>query len=183
MSAFPGRKDLADVATAKDQWLTELFARSRRELLRFLASRLPNTHDAEDLAQEVYLRLLRVRDVGLIRDPRSFALRVASNVAHEHRMLSRNRMAHSAEWLDAQASEAPGPFDTAWQAQEMQQLSKILQTLSPTCRAIVLMHRRDRMTYDEIAAFCGLSVGMVKKHLSHGLAVCRDCLWRTRGTE
>lgn len=165
---------------AKDRWLAELFDRSGRDLLRFLASRLPNSHDAEDLAQEVYLRLLRVDDVGVIRDPRSFALRVASNVAHEHRMLLRNRLEHSPEALEGQPAEDPGPYDRAWQAQEMRRLGEVLRTLNPTCRAIVLMHRRDHMTYQEIADFFGLSVGMVKKHLSFGLAACRDFLQRTR---
>ena len=71
------------MSSAKDQWLAELFDRSGRDLLRFLASRLPNAADAEDLAQEVYLRLMRIDDVGLIRDPRAFALRVAANRSSE----------------------------------------------------------------------------------------------------
>jgi len=171
------------VAASKDQWLAELFGRSGRDLLRFLARRLPNARDAEDLAQEVYLRLLRVDDVGLIRDPRAFALRVASNVAHEHRMLLCNRLEHSPDPLESQPTEGPGPFDQVWQAQEMKRLGEVLQTLNPTCRAVVLMHRRDRMTYRQIADHFGLSVGMVKKHLSYGLAVCQDFLRRTRRTE
>lgn len=171
------------MTSAKDKWLAELFGRSGRDIRRFLLTRVPNAAEAEDLAQEVYLRLLRVDDVGVIRDPRSFALRVASNVAHEHRMLLRNRLEHSPDGLEAQVSETPEPFEVAWQAEEMQQLAKVLQTLNPTCRAVVLMHRRDHMTYGEIAAFFGISVGMVKKHLSYGLAVCQDFLRRARGME
>lgn len=171
------------MATSKDQWLAELFDRSGRDLLRFLARRLPNSSDAEDLAQEVYMRLLRVDDTGLIRDPRAFALKVASNVAHEHRMLLRNRLEHSPDPLESQPAEGPGPYDQVWQAQEMKRLGEVLRTLNPTCRAVVLMHKRDHMTYQEIADHFHLSVGMVKKHLSHGLAVCQDVLRRTRRTE
>lgn len=169
--------------SAKDQWLAQLFDRSGRDLLRFLASRVPNAADAEDLAQEVYLRLMRVDDVGLIRNPRSFALRVAANVAHEFRLLIRNRAPHSSEPLESQLSAVPEPFESAWQAQDMDRLSTVLRTLNPTCRAIVLMQRRDHMSYQEIAAHFGVSVAMVKKHLSHGLAVCQDFLRRDRGTE
>ncbi len=167
----------------KEKWLSDLFRHSRRGLLRYLAPRVPTETDAEDAAQEVYLRLLRVNDVGLIRDPRSFALRVAANVAYEWRMRAHNRPMHSDEALETRASEAPGPFDEVRQAQEMGVLSRALSTLSPTCRAVVLLHRRDDMTYQEIARFVGLSVGMVKKHLRHGLAVCRDSLLRERGVE
>jgi len=145
-------------------------------VLRFLAARLSSASEAEDLAQEVYLRLLRVEDVGLIRDPRAFALRVAANVAHEWRMLARNRLAHSDEALELQVDDRPGPYETVLQTQQMQHLTRALDTLSPTCRAVVLLHRRDGMTYEEIASHVGLSVGMVAKHLAKGLTACQEFL-------
>jgi RNA polymerase sigma factor (sigma-70 family) len=169
------------MSSVKEKWLSDFFRQSRRGLLRYLIPRVPNEIDAEDAAQEVYLRLLRVNDVGLIRDPRSFALRVASNVAYEWRMRAHNKPMHSDETLESQPSNAPSPFDEVQQAQEMSSLSRALTTLSPTCRAVVLLHRRDEMTYQEIAQFVGLSVGMVKKHLRHGLAVCRDSMLQEKG--
>jgi DNA-directed RNA polymerase specialized sigma24 family protein len=65
-----------------EKWLTDLADDSRRELVRFLSARLPNAFDAEDLVQEVFLRLMRIEDTSTIRDGRAFALRVAANVAH-----------------------------------------------------------------------------------------------------
>jgi RNA polymerase sigma factor (sigma-70 family) len=171
------------VSSIKDKWLSDFFRQSRRGLLRYLTPRVPNETDAEDVAQEVYLRLLRVNDVGLIRDPRSFALRVAANVAYEWRMRAQNKPMDCDESLELRASQAPGPFDEVRQTQEMSALSRALASLSPTCRAVVLLHRRDEMTYQEIAKFVGLSVGMVKKHLRHGLTVCRDSLLQYKGME
>ncbi len=52
------------------------------------------------------------------------------------------------------------------------QLFQVLGTLSPKRQAVVLMHRRDGMTCQEIAARLNLSVAMVKKHLARGLAEC-----------
>ena len=68
--------------------LQELFDESGRRLLRYLAARLRDGTEADDLAQEAYLRLLRMDNAMLIRDPRSFALRVATNVATEWGRLS-----------------------------------------------------------------------------------------------
>jgi RNA polymerase sigma factor (sigma-70 family) len=164
------------VSSAKEQWLTRLVDESGRDLLRFLAARLASETEAEDLAQEVYLRLLRVEDVGLIHSPRSFALRVAANVAHEWRLLARNRLTHSDEALDSQPDATQGPYESVLQTQEMKRLAQALDSLSPTCRAVVLLHRRDGLTYEEIASFVGLSVAMVNKHLARGLAVCQEFL-------
>lgn len=171
-----------DFLNAKDKWLATLVDEAGPHLLRFLASRLADASQAEDLAQEVYLRLLRVDDVGLIRDPRAFALRVAANVAHEWRMLARNRLAHSADALETLIDKAEEPFDTVAQAEQLARLRAALNTLSPTCRAVLLLHRRDGLTYHEIATHVGLSVGMVKKHLARGLATCQQFLKERSGT-
>ena len=50
--------------------------------------------------------------------------------------------------------------------------------LTPKCRAVLLMHRRDRFTYEEIAARMGISVSMVKKYLVRGLSVCQQSVCR-----
>ena len=45
--------------------------------------------------------------------------------------------------------------------------------MTPKCRAVLIMHRRDRYTMKEIAATMGISVSMVKKYLVKGLSVCQ----------
>ncbi len=164
--------------TAPDKaWLGELFDATGRRFLRYLAARLKDGTDADDLAQEVYLRLLRVDDVMLIRNPRSFALRVASNVACEWGRLSRHRRVHVGdEFLDENETDTASPLEQAANAQQFSTLSRTLDTLSPMRRAVVLLHTRDGLTYAQIAAHVGLSVSMVGKHLSLGLQACQQAL-------
>lgn len=159
------------------KWVDEVALSMGSDLLRFLQARLPCAHDAEDLAQEVYLRLMRVTNIGRIQNPRAYVLRVAANVVHEWRLLARNRLVHSADPLDYLA----GDQDTAYEAEiqrQSRELEAALCTLSPKCRAVVLMHRRDHYTYEEIAGKLGISVSMVKKYLVKGLAVCQTCIAR-----
>src|ERR1700722_2451060 len=59
--------------------------RWNRSLLRFLGRRVRSAVDIEDLAQETYLRLLRARDLGEVRNPQAYLLRVASHVLVEWR--------------------------------------------------------------------------------------------------
>jgi DNA-directed RNA polymerase specialized sigma24 family protein len=46
--------------------------------------------------------------------------------------------------------------------------------LTRKCRVVLLMLRRDRYTYQEIATRMGISVSMVKKYLVRGLSVCQQ---------
>jgi RNA polymerase sigma factor (sigma-70 family) len=157
----------------KQRWLHEFTGEPGRRLLRQVARYLVDRQQAEDLAQEVYLRLLRVDDDAIIREPRAFALRVAANVAHEWRSLARNRYPHSSDAVDALADGADAVEIIAGQ-ERVKRLNAALQQLSPDCRAALLMHRRDKMSREQIAETMGISVGMVKKHLVRALTVCRQ---------
>jgi RNA polymerase sigma factor (sigma-70 family) len=68
-------------------------------------------------------------------------------------------------------------------AQNMQNLRRALDRLTPMQRAIVLLHRRDGMTYEEISRHVGTSVPMVNKHLIKSLALCRKLLGNVGGPE
>jgi RNA polymerase sigma factor (sigma-70 family) len=160
----------------RERWFSQLVASVGSDLLRFLRSRLSHGDQAQDLAQEVYLRLLRVDDVRLIRNPRSFVIHLAAHAAHEWRMLARNRMPHSEEELAQLIADDADPAEEMERADRIERLAEVLSTLSPKCQAVVLMHRRDGMTYQEIATQMKLSVAMVKKYLARGLAACHKHL-------
>ena len=160
------------MARNQRRWLDEFTGEPGKRLLRYLAARLVDAQQADDLAQETYLRLLRVDEEAVIREPRAYALRVAANVAHEWRSLARNRLPHSSEALEVLEDES-SPERAFEQRERVDRLNRALETLSPNCRAVLLLHRRDKLTREQIAETVGISVGMVKKHLAQGLAVCR----------
>ena len=113
-------------------------------LLRFLGARLPNEQDAQELAQEAYLRMLRVSDANLIRDPAAYLFRIARGLLQEwYASLPPPR--DSLDDVEL-ADEGRTVEDQANIAQNMDRLEKALRRLSPKCRAVVLMHRRDGMT-------------------------------------
>ncbi len=163
------------------RWPLELFDHSGRRFLRYLAARLRDGTDADDLAQEAYLRLLRMDENMIMRNPRSFALRVAANVATDWGRLSRHRKEHvGAELLEDQDSEYSDPFEQTLRDQQFKSAQTALDAMTPIRRAVMLLYLRDNLTYAQIAAEVGLSVGMVNKHLSAGLQACRDSLTQRR---
>src|ERR1700735_2143659 len=60
------------------------------DLQRFLARRVAHAQDADDLAQEVFARLLRVRDADLVRTPLAYLLGIATHVVREFRQRKHN---------------------------------------------------------------------------------------------
>src|SRR5688572_22934583 len=66
-------------------FIAEMEQAHGRELRRFLASRLRNASaDVPDLVQEIFLRLLRIKDHEAIRSPQAYLFTVASHVLREH---------------------------------------------------------------------------------------------------
>ena len=155
--------------------VTSLYGR-HRELLQFLRSRLPGQEDAKDLAQEAYLRLLRLNNDRLIRHPEAYLFRIAANLVYEYWVNAKSGWQESAYEPDQLPSRAQATDELADNEQAMDDLKRALAILPPVQRNVLLLHRRDGKTYEEIAEDLGVSRDMVKKHLSKALARCRQYL-------
>lgn len=162
--------------TTTNGWVTRIVQRNDRDLKRYLSLRISNQAEVDDVAQEIYLRLLRIERTDLIRSPEALLFRVASNAVCEWRLLARNRMPHGSTDLDGLESAEAEPAALVWRAEITDALHGALARLAPKCRAAVVLHRREQLTYAEVGASLGISPTMVKKYLSQGVAICREYL-------
>jgi RNA polymerase sigma-70 factor (ECF subfamily) len=151
-----------------------------QDLVRFIARRLRSTVDARDLAQETYVRLLRLERKDLIRDPRPYLYRIACNVLFEFELGRKADNAGLRLWSAERRNDlepSAGALDSSADVLTLQRrLESTLKGLSPKCRAVVMLHRREGLTYEEIAERIGISPSMVKKYLAQGLRHCRERL-------
>lgn len=154
-----------------------------RRLRRFLAARMRNAADAPDLAQEIYLRMLRVERHELIRNPEAYLFTVASHLLNEHML----RQAATPISVDVGAVYAElrtvaehDPSEHADRQQRIEQLEHAIEELSPKAQAALLLHRRDGYTLDEIGHHLGVSRAMAKKYLAKALAHCQQRLDREK---
>src|ERR1700687_2768972 len=76
-------------AEPKPSLIERLFAEHRGGLQAFFRRRIRGKADAPDLAQEVYLRMLRISDQEAIRNPVLYLYTVANNLVKEHAVLDR----------------------------------------------------------------------------------------------
>ena len=145
-------------------------------LRRFLAARLRNADDAPDLAQEVYLRLLRMDRHELIRNPEAYLFTVASHLLNEH------TLRQTAAPIIVDIGEIFGelhtvpeddPSESADRQQRIRALEAVIEKLSPKAQVALLMHRRDGHTLEEIGTELGVSRDMAKKYLAKALGYCK----------
>jgi RNA polymerase sigma-70 factor (ECF subfamily) len=160
----------------KTTLVERLFAEHGGSLQAFLTRRVRRQPIAAELAQEVYVRMLRVPDMSAVRNPEAYLFTVASNLAKEH--VRDERRAEGALDVDdplvqAQLAQLPifaGELDTE---RRVKRLREVLEQLPPKCRAAVVLQYWHGLSYQEIAARLGISTNMVKKYLRQALTHCR----------
>ncbi|MEM1103711.1 MAG: RNA polymerase sigma factor [Pseudomonadota bacterium] len=165
--------------SARREDLEAAYLAFRPTLLRYLASRVGNPDDAQDIAQEGYLRLLRVKDADVIEKLEGYLFRIVANLANEH-LYKRGR---SLETFDLDALMERGADGDAMAGEAhlearaaIRKLDAILSELPPLYRAILLLRKRDGYSHAEIAKRVGKSKATVHVYLTRALTRCRE-LW------
>ena len=164
------------VADPKPSLVVRLFAEHRGALLAFFRRRVRSSADAQDLAQEVYLRMLRVKDLETIRNPVPYLYTVANNLVKEQAVLDRREA--SGVDIDALAThehlETLPAFDGELDAaQRVARLRCVLKQLRPKWQAAVELRFTHGLSYREIAIRLEVSPQMAKKYVTRALFHCR----------
>jgi RNA polymerase sigma-70 factor (ECF subfamily) len=163
-------------AEPKPSLVERLFAEHRGALQTFFGRRIRSKADAADLAQEVYIRMLRIGDQEAIRNPVHYLYTVANNLVKENAALDR-RQASGIDIDQAPAHERletlpefDGDLDAS---QRVARLGVVLQQLRPKCRAAVELRFTHGLSFREIAMHLGVSPQMAKKYVAQALVHCR----------
>jgi len=163
-------------AEPKASLIERLFAEHRGALQTFFLRRIRAKADAADLAQEVYVRMLRIKDQQAILNPVHYLYTVANNLVKEHAVLER-RQASGIDIDNAPAHErleTVPQFDGELDArQRVARLGEVLKQLRPKCRAAVELRFTQGLSFREIGLHLEVSPQMAKKYVAQGLSHCR----------
>jgi len=164
----------------KKAFVAEIEKQHGRRLRKFLASRLRHgAADVPDLVQEVFLRLLRIDHHETIRSSEAYLFTVAFHVLHQHAM-RRSGTPEEIEvttLIDQMVSDSDtDPMNHAETQQQLENLQLALDQLPPKARAVLLLHRRDGYSLEEIAEQLGFSRANAAKYLAKALVHCRQHL-------
>jgi RNA polymerase sigma-70 factor (ECF subfamily) len=157
------------------------FREHRGRLYRYFRRRLANEDDAQELAQETFLRLMRVARVDLVADPQAYLYRVARNLVYEQgtRGLPVDSRVEVSE-LESLEDPHGTPEAEAERALLARSIEHVLAELSPRNQAILLLFCQGGLSQREISDRVGLSKSMVQKCLAQAIAHCRKRLGAAR---
>jgi len=156
------------------------FVREQRQsLLVFLRRRVASEEDAQDIAQESLVRLIRYREHAP-ESWNSLLYRIAINALNDRARRAQSQHQHDHISLDEHAhglvSNDQEHVQRIANQQELARLQQALLGLPSRCREIYLLNRIEGMSYPEIAKHCGISVKAVEKNISRALALLRKKL-------
>ena len=128
---------------------------------------LGSAADAEDVVQETWLRWDAIGEVARaeVGDPRAFLVRMVTRKALDRlRSNARRREEYVGEWLPEPLLTAPDVADDVELAESVSiAMLTVLETLTPTERAVFVLREVFDTPYDEIAEAVGKSAAAVRQ--------------------
>lgn len=175
------------VKAGDDSAFDYLVQKYRRPMIRFMFRMAHNAAAAEDLAQEVFLRVYRSR--GSYEPSAKFTTwlyRIATNLAVNHARDTRHERPDIMVSIDEPDDETGTTLDvpdTALSAEQnllrrerMQEIRDKVQKLPERQRLAVIMHKYQQMDYREIAEVLKLSESATKSLLFRAYETLREQL-------
>jgi RNA polymerase sigma-70 factor (ECF subfamily) len=141
---------------------------------------LRNHHDAEDVTQEVFLRVLRLRrELRGVENPKTWLSRIAFRVALDRRprrsQLSLDDESGGAT-LASVRSTGPGADELASSSQIQALLGKVIAGLPDDLRHVIQLSTIEELNSAEVAILLGVPEGTVRTRLMRARRVLRETL-------
>jgi RNA polymerase sigma-70 factor (TIGR02957 family) len=143
---------------------TEAFLAHRNLLFTVAYEMLGSAADAEDVLQETWLRWVGV-DLGTVRDQRAYMVRITTRQALSRlRTLGRRKESYVGPWLPEPLLTAPDVAEDVELAESVSMaMLLVLETLTPTERAVFVLREVFDVAYDESAEAVGKSPAAVRQ--------------------
>lgn len=165
--------------TASDEEFSLLVYRQHRFVFRVAFGLLRNAHDAEDIAQETFLKLYRNGSWRDMRDERAFLARTAWRLALD---LRRAPAVERAEVeADAIPTRAASPEQRAVSANSAATLHRLIDALPEELRQPLVLAGIDEMNSREIGAVLGIPEGTVRTRLQRARQLLKDKIGNAKG--
>jgi RNA polymerase sigma-70 factor (ECF subfamily) len=155
-----------------EQLRAQVSARFQRPLMSFFLRRIKDRSLAEDLTQDVLLKVVRACERGQIERADSYVFKVAINLLRDHRrrvLRAGPAIFLPIEELDGQLEnqlvEAISPERVLLSEESLADVLRSLGELGELTRNIFILFRLENMKQKDIAALYGIAQSTVEKHV------------------
>jgi RNA polymerase sigma-70 factor (ECF subfamily) len=157
--------------------LLRTYLEKRGVLLRYMAAACRDPGLAEDIVQDLYVKLSALETEPVVDNPSGYLFRMANNIyLNRLRALKSERMrdhAWQASRFETIAGDAvhdePTPEARITGRQQFARLKAAIDGLPERTQAIFRLHKLDGLPQTQVAARLGISISSVEKHLAAAL--------------
>ena len=165
--------------------LVAAYLAMREDLKRYFVLRLGSPGAAEDLVQEIYLKVAAVPRETDIENPSAYLYKLGSNLMLDYLRTQRRSLSRDGEWHKVRTSSAgdeivneePSAEDALASKQRLEQILAALEEVSPKARRAFVLHKFEGLSHAEVAKALGISRSAIEKHIS---AVLKHLLRRVK---
>ncbi|MBO8142825.1 MAG: sigma-70 family RNA polymerase sigma factor [Firmicutes bacterium] len=188
MAGRASAKQLIERCLTGDVRAFETLVRDHQSQVYAYACRMVGREAAEDVTQEVFLRVYRrLHTYRQEADFRTWLLRIAYNACIDHLRQWRRRREQlvsldggeapmDAAALPAEGPQASDPHARAERREFAQVLQQALLQLTEKHRAVIVLHDMHGLSYEEVGKVLGCSLGTVKSRLFYARRALREQL-------
>tara|TARA_R110002110_G_scaffold115627_5_gene286662 strand:+ start:80 stop:661 length:582 start_codon:yes stop_codon:yes gene_type:complete len=161
--------------------LLQVFEDNRALLLRFLTARTRDPSLAEDLLQDIWIKIDSHAVSGPIANPSGYLFKMCENAVRDARRSENRTRLRETAWLDAglavgrERSDPLTPEKIAIERDQLRHMLREIEKLPERTRQIFIDFRLNDITQKQIAANLGISISAVEKHLQRAYRVVMDC--------
>jgi len=182
-------EQIFDVTDAVLGVLMSEYLAMREVLLRFLTARLGDPAAADDVYQELFVRLRGGALPQDLTNPKGYLFRMAYNLANELSRARRRQEARDIHWTDATTqkvgadtiSDTAAADEALASKERLAAVMRALEGLPPKTREVFVMCRVRGLSHRDIAEVMGISTKTVEKHMTAALKHLTLILRSTEG--
>jgi RNA polymerase sigma factor (sigma-70 family) len=157
--------------------LLDAYAAKRGDLVRFFTARTGSAAEAEDLIQDLYLKLAAMPPGPAVEDPSAFLYRMTVNLMLDRARGQRRSAARDDAWRlsrgqrigGVDAADEASPEDSAAARERLRRLAEAVQGLPAQTRRAFELHKLEGLSQAEAADRLGVSRKTVEKQVSAAL--------------
>lgn len=147
-------------------------------LRSYLRQSLPTMADVDDLVQDCFARMLRVKNTGTVRAPKPLLFAIARNAVRDFIQRKGRAQLISITENDELAvlEEDSDVVEQVCRRQELALLTEAIRALPERCREVLLLRKIKGLPQKEIAALLGIAEHTVESLAAKGTRRCADFL-------
>lgn len=166
----------AELSNASHAAVSTLY-RDHHEWLRgWLRGKLGDAHQAADLAQDTFLRMMTFSAgdaaKGELREPRAYLRTIAGRLVVDHWRRLEIERAYLAVLQSRPPASWPSEESRLMILESLEQIAQMLDRLKPLVREVFLLAQMEGLSCPQIARHTGKSVATVERYLAQALQYC-----------